>query len=276
MTPRLIQELSGHSGCRLLLLQDERGPFVRKISPTEAYDGRLKRQKEKQELLRDLGFACPATMGETAVGGRYAFDMAFLAGAHLGAVVEEADRAALDRIAEQLAGLLERFSEGARGALEPSLFAAKLAEIAASGGAARVAAEALAGRDWSGVPAGLAHGDLTLDNLILRRSGGLAMIDCLDGPLSSAWLDLAKLHQDLTAGWFLRRRRGAAAGVRLAARHLARRLRDALGPRWREAHERLPDLLAFQLLRIAPYARDAATLSFLFDRIRDLQPETAR
>jgi len=275
MTARLIQELSGHSGCRLLLLQDERGPFVRKISPSAAYDDRLRRQKEKQEQLRDLGFACPEALGESVVGGRYAFDMAFLAGAHLGAAIEDADRAALDRLAEALGALLDRFGESARGALDPALFIAKLAEIAEGGGEVRAAAEALERRDWTGVPGGLAHGDLTLENLLQRRSGALAMIDCLDGPLSSAWLDLAKLHQDLTAGWFLRDRPGRT-GVRLSARHLARRLEEALGPRWREAHARLPDLLAFQLLRIAPYARDARTLRFVLDRVRDLQPETAR
>ena len=49
------------------------------------------------------------------------------------------------------------------------------------------------------------HGDLTLENMVIDRDGRIWLIDLLDSPLEHHWQDVAKLHQDLTGGWYLRR-----------------------------------------------------------------------
>src|SRR6202007_385393 len=52
-------------------------------------------------------------------------------------------------------------------------------------------------RDWDGIPESVCHGDMTLENLLLRKDRGAVFIDCDEPFVSSSWLDLAKLCQDI-------------------------------------------------------------------------------
>jgi hypothetical protein len=65
-------------------------------------------------------------------------------------------------------------------------------------------AAALIGRTWAGIPGSACHGDMTLENLLLPQNRNTVFIDCDEPFISSYWLDLAKLCQDIDGHWCLR------------------------------------------------------------------------
>jgi len=54
------------------------------------------------------------------------------------------------------------------------------------------------------LPQSTYHGDLTLENIIYRTSGGFYMIDAVTVEYDSYIFDIAKMRQDLECKWFLR------------------------------------------------------------------------
>ncbi|AWB08036.1 hypothetical protein A6A40_23600 (plasmid) [Azospirillum humicireducens] len=296
----LVKELHGHSGCRLLLLRERDCDAyrVRKISGSAGYDSRLRDQRHKQCEMAALGLPCPAVLKEGLLdggdlAGRYCFDMEYVQGQNLGDVLEHGDSALFDTVAGSLAATLRGLAATTSGCLPPGLFLDKIAAIAAtippcleSGrdpGRMREAisetATHLAAQDWSGIPASQGHGDMTVENVLRRPDGTLCFIDFLDGPLNSCWLDVAKLHQDLQGHWFLRnlpdeQRSGPRGrGLRIAAAKLAALLHSRLHPLWPDLHGRLRVLTQFQLFRIVPYCRSDEILSFVLQRIRDIDKD---
>jgi hypothetical protein len=143
----------------------------------------------------------------------------------------------------------------------------------------RAAAARLRRLDWRGIPCSASHGDMTLENIIQKEDGTVVFIDLLDGELSSFWLDIAKLYQDVQSLWFLRHFDESAGSqarywdLRLTVQFLHEQLQRALMARWPQAIARLPQLLAFQLFRIFPYCTDPGILRFLVDAIASLPLE---
>jgi aminoglycoside phosphotransferase len=292
MTAGVVARFHGHSRCEVLLCRGPGGYFVRKISGAADYDDRLTAQMEKQAFFRSVGFPCPAVLARGERDGRPYFDMEYVAGRNAVTMLEASSPARLDSFAETLLAQLSRLAATVDGALAPDLFTDKIAAVRATPfsfdapaaltaelTAARLRfADLLAGLDWSGVPASQAHGDMTLENIIQLADGSLTFIDFLDGDLSSFWLDIAKLHQDLRAHWFLRGLigreggGGVSADMLLSLRHLADRLDAGLAARWPAAAARAPQLLAFQLFRIFPYCVEPGVARFVADRIAALAP----
>ena len=85
----------------------------------------------------------------------------------------------------------------------------------------------------------LCHGDLTLENMVVGEDGTICVIDLLDPPFEHWWNDVAKLHQDLAGGWFLRHQPPVAWSV---TQHVSGRLLDravALSPAYGDLHATL-------------------------------------
>lgn len=58
------------------------------------------------------------------------------------------------------------------------------------------------------IPCGVCHGDLTLSNIIVSRTGALNLIDFLPTFVESPLWDIAKIFQDLKYGWSYRDLKG--------------------------------------------------------------------
>ena len=78
-----IKQLSGHSGCGLLLYEGGDGFFVRKISQKASYDFRLRKQFIKQQRFSSENFATPAILSYGRENGHFYFDMQFIRGVTL-------------------------------------------------------------------------------------------------------------------------------------------------------------------------------------------------
>ena len=102
---------------------------------------------------------------------------------------------------------------------------------------------------------------------------GIVFIDCDDAWVSSFWLDMGKLFQDLDGHWCIRRLYDSASTVRRtnailkldeACPRVSRACRPNIDP---ALPARLPQLAALSLFRVLPYARDDALPRFLCARI---------
>ena len=272
-----MKGLKGFSGCVVELTD---GGVVRKTAANAAYSSRLMAQCSKQAQLASL-IPAPAVLKDGWSGDLYWFEMEFVEGLDLLEAVDAWGIDVLTRFADRVVEILGACSQLRDGTLASSLFTGKLQQVRATipptiDAAGRRTVEELVDRmlmlDWSGIPATASHGDLTLENIIVRHDGTLAFIDFLDGPLSSVCLDIAKLQQDTRSFWKLRPRDtdwpepGMLDRV-ILLKYLDDLFCDRLADFLPELAGRRNQLLLFQLLRIVPYCRDAAVAVFLVHRL---------
>jgi aminoglycoside phosphotransferase (APT) family kinase protein len=255
---RLVQALRGHSGAAVALYAGAGDTFVRKTAPGPSGNLRLRQQAIKQRLFGAQGFAFPAVrrLAQDA-GARAFFEMDYVPGRTLSELVAGAvpfDRA---RVLQAVAHLIGAFAASAQGVLDEAQFHRKIDSIAAQSQASPAAAalgRRLAACDWRGIPQSLDHGDLTLENMLLAQDGRIVFIDCDAAWVSSWWLDIGKLFQDLDGRWFLRALAAPSLDALESLHRLAgdfRGLAQALDPR---LPPRLAQLAALHLFRTVPYA----------------------
>lgn len=260
---RVVKQLHGHSGCLVLLCATGRTRFVRKISASAAYNDRLRRQMEKQRGFRHLTIRAPAVLDSGERAGLFFFDMEYIAGFTLHTFVSRNTTRSIVPLVRQLT----RFVRRNHGEATVDLTAAIHGKIATlqrgdDQAVARHADYCLA-HDWSEVPAGYCHGDLTFDN-ILVRDDGLHLIDFLDSFVDTPYVDFSKLLQDVLLMWSWRAqpRRPFVKNI-----HIYDGIVEILAPWELELTHRL---LVLNLLRALPYARTAADHRFLHTALAHL------
>ncbi|MDE2182495.1 MAG: phosphotransferase [Alphaproteobacteria bacterium] len=274
-------ELKGHSGARLELRWLCGTSIVRKTAGTTEQNERLLRQGEKQRRLTLFGLPLPRVIGEGRDGrDRAFFDMEYVPAPTVAAILCEGRAVDPQSVAEALRRCLALFRLTRSGELPDEGFHAKIDEVAGrcAGNAHTdlhrdaIAATAvrLHGYAWNGIPASLGHGDLTLENM-LQTPKQTVLIDCDCAWVSSDWLDLAKMGQDILGHWCLRQLYLAGspdlptalerlAGLKPLLDELAQECDPALPAR-------LPQLAALHLLRTLPYVRDEKVAGFVLARI---------
>jgi hypothetical protein len=252
---RVVKRLQGHSGCQVLLCMAGRTKFVRKISASEGYNDRLQRQMEKQRRFRDPSIRAPAVFDCGERDGLYYFDMEYIAGLPLHTFVSMNRMPAILPPVKQLTCFVRQNDGGAT----VDLSGAVREKIAALTGrddtTARYAAYCLE-HDWSNVPAGYCHGDLTFEN-VLVRDGELYLVDFLDSFADTPYIDFSKLLQDVLLMWSWRAQDRPPFIKNIV---LYNGLAGMLSPAELELTHRL---LVLNLLRALPYARERADESFL-------------
>lgn len=263
--------LAGHSGARVVLHARHADSFVRKTASTPSHNARLLAQIEKQRDLARSAVPFPAILasGLDAQGCAF-FDMAYVPGRTIADAVMNSTAFDAETVLAAVDKLLWLFRACRGEALAARAFHDKIDTIAGSvdGEAVRDCARLLHDFDWNGIPTSPSHGDLTLENIMLGTERNVVFIDC-DAPwVSSYWLDIGKLFQDLTGHWCLRRLaqtdiRRANAIEKLA--QLERLFRPMLEP---DLAKRLPQLVALNLFRALPYATGHDTAAFICTRIR--------
>lgn len=271
--------LSGLSGAAVYLMtRDNRYWFVRKAASTPAGNPRLRRQAEKQTRWQHATtgeIRAPRILEEGEVDGRFYFDMEAIRGVdgvtYLRSVDYRGAAAFADRLCDYLttAARSPSIAPSSTNDLFGSLYD-RICEIQTTTALLRNedAAAILLGLSRLrriGLPQPtLCHGDLTLENLIVDSDGEVWAFDLLDAPFEHYWLDVAKLHQDLDGGWYLRRQPPVA---RCITEYLARRLLETtsrLDSRYGELHALFT---ACTFVRILPYVRDAEALAFVQQRV---------
>lgn len=278
--------LKGHSGASVVLHTTASHSYVRKTAGDMASNDRLLAQAAKQRDLGRSGIPFPrifvSGLSET---GHAFFDMAYIPGRTVADAVANAASFDVHAILSSVEKMLWLFRSCCGEAIPCEQFRLKIEAIERaayeSSGPDPALSDAilecsarLYGLEWDGIPESPAHGDLTLENIMVAADRRTVFIDCDQPWISSYWLDLGKLFQDCYGHWFLRSLyRSADTTVQLpnAIEKLEklttefRALAEDDEPR---ISERLPQLAALNLFRALPYTDEPQTASFICERIR--------
>jgi len=271
--------LAGHSGARVVLHATPAHSFVRKTAASRTHNERLLGQIEKQRHLARIGIPFPQVLASGVDDqGCAFFDMTYIPGRTLADAVVNSAQVAPGAVLAAVERMLWLFQVCRGDAIAAAEFRGKIEAVraAARGDAALKdtiddCADRLLRRDWSGIPHSPSHGDLTLENIMLGADREIVFIDCDEPWVSSFWLDMGKLFQDLYGHWCLRHL--AAGGVERAnaiekltqLENIFRPLVEREEPR---LAARLHQLAALNLFRALPYATGRDTAAFICSRIR--------
>ena len=269
--------LPGVSGASVILgTVDEHNWFVRKVARTPEMNARLARQAAKQDRFAAAqtgALRSPPVLREGETAGRYFFEMPMVIGVDGATFLRRASYVDVVRLADELVAYLQDAAASTPCDVQASSLAvaldAKLGEVRVRSPLLddslyeRLEVAVRVVRDLGEVRPTWCHGDLTLENLIVDADGTIWVVDLLDAPFEHYWHDVAKLHQDLDGGWYLRHGPPIAAGVR---HYLSRRLLDGareIDPMYETVHA---PLVAMTFVRILPYV-SGAEAEFVRDRI---------
>lgn len=274
-------DLGGHSGCGIFLIESDDGHnFVRKVSKDMDYNARLKKQCEKQAAFALDGVIKTPKVLRSGIDndGLYFFEMEYVQGITLAEYIRNME---IGKVKALVNAMVKNISlpSNEREPFNPNpIFTQKFDDLDEKlHGKDRILDEALnllKVHDWSAFVPSFCHGDLTLENIIIKNDE-LYLIDFLDSFYDSYLLDLGTLLQDIQAMWSYRH--DVKNDMNLVLRLIV--FRDLLIDAIREKDERLVIEVYYALLqklvRIVPYAKDAQTYKFLIDKISCIMREVA-
>ena len=267
--------LGGHSGCQILLCEDESGEtFVRKISSSIDYNERLLVQKEKQENFHDGLIKVPQVLRDGYLSnGLFYFDMEYVHGITLAEYIKEVEVNEIKGIVDVLISSARTERECQSGVSSPEAFKKKIKDLEhklskLDNSIINEAIELLATHDWSRILSSSCHGDMTLENIIVRNNE-LYLIDFLDSFFDSWVFDLSTILQDVEVLWHYRDEKiDNNTVIRLIIMRdlLFNKLQELMGADYIEVYY----TLLLKLIRIYPYTKDELTYNFLNKKTREV------
>lgn len=261
--------LGGYSGCKVILVEEKegRGGFVRKTSSSIDYNDRLRIQKNKQECFKSEFVKTPKVFNEGYDDeGLYYFDMEYIHGMALSEYIKVIEVGKIKGFIEIMIRCLNpsvREEEGP----ENNIFADKISKLKRElpyGESKRITKciDALSNHKWNLFSKSNCHGDLTLENIIVRNDE-LYLIDFLDSFYDSWLIDVSTVLQDVQCLWSYRLDNVVNNNTRIRLMIF----RDILFDYLKGIDERLIKEVQYglllKLLRIYPYANDEVTLAYL-------------
>ncbi len=271
----ICTDLGGHSGCHIFLCEtDDNRLFVRKIARDQEYNQRLQRQAEKQKEFSSLHIKTPSVLAEGVdISGNYYFDMEYVQGVTL---AEYMKRIEIGKI-RGLVGMIidEIFShQMTAGTCDTEkIFLEKINGLIGPAGDERgpfyMAKDKLLMHDWSHIRQSVCHGDLTLENIIVKNNE-MYYIDFLDSFFDSYILDIATLLQDVQVMWSYRRDTKMHVNTSIRLIIFRDLLKDMLQEQSETEYREVLYALLLKLARIYPYVKDEATKDFLDKKTLDV------
>ena len=250
--------LGGHSGCQIHLIEDDDGNvFVRKVSKDEAYNKRLEIQCEKQKDFKSKFIKAPIVyrQGYTEEGLFY-FDMEYIQGMTLAEyiktpeqkelVTEEEKQKIIDIFSNKISELKKCLVNKEEPVITKALYL-------------------LENHDWSIMKPSLCHGDMTLENIIIRNDC-LYYIDFLDSFYDSWFLDVGTLLQDVQVMWSYRFQNEVSMNTVLRLIVFRDLLLDEINKIEPSYVIEIYYALLQKLIRIFPYTTDEQTYQFLLQK----------
>lgn len=266
--------LGGHSGCGVFLMETENGQmFVRKTSKDPAYNERLKAQCTKQKNFQGHNLKTPAVLQEGVdKNGCFYFDMEYVQGVTLAEYIKTMEigkiRGLVHILVEDL--MPKTISADPQLAEQAHLcFAEKLTSLipqVKNHPQAAKALQLLQDHNWKAFTSSFCHGDLTLENIIVRNDT-LYLIDFLDSFYDSWLLDMGTLLQDVQTMWAYRNKTPLTANAMLRLMVFRDLLIDTVVATNPCYVKEIYYALLMKLVRIYPYTTDAATIAFLNEKL---------
>lgn len=268
--------LGGHSGCQIFLIEDDDGKiYVRKISKNKEYNNRLKIQSEKQATFVGDPIKAPKVFHEGYTeGGLYFFDMEYIQGITLAEYIKTIEIGKVKEIVKSLVSSLvpktQTLATIEEKQIATDVFNKKLSRLRKTltdkdNDVIVQSLDLLEAHDWSKLSPSQCHGDLTLENIIIKNDR-LYFIDFLDSFYDSWFLDIGALLQDVQVMWSYRFQKDISMNTVL--RLLV--FRDLMLDEIKKVNSgyviEVYYSLLQKLIRIYPYIKDEITYQFLNEK----------
>ena len=268
--------LGGHSGCQIYLIEPDDGAvFVRKTSKDKDYNERMKAQCEKQAAFRGEPIRAPKVLNSGYTEeGLFFFDMEYIQGVTLAEYIKTMEIGKVKGLVESLVASIvpkeQAETKREEQLIAKKIFAQKLSSLRKtlkdkSNSVIEHSLDLLEAHDWSKLTPSQCHGDMTLENIIVKNDQ-LYFIDFLDSFYDSWFLDIGTLLQDVQVMWSYRFQQNVSMNtvLRLIV------FRDLLLDEIKKVN---PDYvlevyysLLQKLIRIYPYTKDELTYRFLDEK----------
>lgn len=268
--------LGGHSGCKIYLIEPDDGAvFVRKTSKDQEYNERIKAQCEKQATFRGEPIRAPKVLNSGYTEeGLFFFDMEYIQGVTLAEYIKTMEIGKVKGLVESLVASIvpkeQAETKREEQLVVKEIFAQKLSSLRKnlkdkSNSVIEYSLDLLEAHDWSKLIPSQCHGDMTLENIIVKNDQ-LYFIDFLDSFYDSWFLDIGTLLQDVQLMWSYRFQQNVSMNtvLRLIV------FRDLLLDEIKKVN---PDYvlevyysLLQKLIRIYPYTKDELTYRFLDEK----------
>lgn len=262
-------KLNGHSGCCLNIISNNNVLVVEKESKDLNYNIRLKNQVEKQKKYSHNVFKSPKVYDEYYKNDIYCFTMEYVQGILLSDKLKSIELSQIQLVSEKFFSLFEiniEYDKNAKYKIYSKL-EELVGNIKISNYIFDKSFYLLKNFDWNYLAKGSCHGDLTLENIILRNEE-IYLIDFLDSFYDSWMIDCAKLLQDLECHWSYRKEKlSENTEIRLIIfKNLLLSQIEKLA-NGEQILKTIYHLLLLNLLRIIPYTKDKVTMEFLIRNI---------
>ena len=166
-------DLRGHSGCKVVLCETDDGEvFVRKISSSIEYNERLEKQASKQEKFKGIKIKAPKVLRKGYTNDDlFYFDMEYIKGITLSEYIKKIEIVKIRGIVETLA--LNILPESERSETCQDIFYNKISLLqnelsSLNNPIVNEALSVLAHHNWSKFVISPCHGDMTLENIIVK------------------------------------------------------------------------------------------------------------
>jgi len=197
MTEGVVKKLNGYSGCQVLLMQDGKNFFVRKISKEPEYNKRLESQINKQILFNHPYIKTPTIIDIGFKDGLFYSDMDYVSGTSLNQYIQNNHPDSSIKIIHQI--LSSKTEHTTR--VDYSKFYAKINQLINEANTKlHYQTYLLKAKQLKINSHGYCHGDLSLENIIIKNNE-IYLIDFLDSFLDSQIVDISKIFMDLIYGW---------------------------------------------------------------------------
>lgn len=265
----VIKNLGGHSGCKILLLEEDGFYFVRKISSSIEYNKRLEAQAIKQEKFVGKSVKVPKVINKGYDENNYFFfDMEYIKGITLAKYITKIDVTKIYDIANVI---ISNIDFSTKRTIKKNIFINKIEDlknkIESKSEVVNQAFLFLEKYNWHNYPQSDCHGDLTLENIIVKN-GELYFIDFLDSFCDSWILDFGKLFQDVECMWSYRLTDNLDMNTRLRLLILKEILLKKISSINKMYVGDLYSALLLNLIRIYPYSKDEKTVSYLDNQVK--------
>ena len=254
----VIKRLNGYSGCKVLLCQDKKSKYVRKISPSPDYNNRLASQSQKQEIF-DSGkyqIKTPKIFRKGYLENLFYFDMEYINGISMSDFLSSSD---ISSIKPCLSVIMSYLSESV--VIDRKNISwevkEKVENIRKHSPEYSEYFDSILDNDWDNIPINPCHGDFTLENLIVSN-GNVYFIDFLDTFAETRLLDISKLLFDLRYFWSRRQVKRKAIVKNI---HLDTTIKNT--SLYRSNISTINRLIVLDILRILPYSKEDSLTEYL-------------
>lgn len=187
-TGKIVRELKGHSGSKVLLVTDDTNTFVRKI-------GNVERNAERLKELRESGYRVPQIYQYDG----HTLDMEYIHGLDMKTYLSTNG---INKLNDFIIGTLSSFSENTVYKDYTEVYNTKLNWMNGSE-PFPFSKQQLIDKLPKILPKSMYHGDMTLEN-IMSCDDGFCLIDGVFVEYDSFIFDIAKMRQDMECKWFIR------------------------------------------------------------------------